>query len=260
MITFVPAPTAEGNHPPLPDNIIMVQANIPQDEKWDSQYIERNFNRYVDKSLGVIQSSRPHIVIWPETAISYYLLDHDQFRVRFQNFLANLPPQSILITGILTYNDNHDHFNSIIVYDRDGQIIARYDKHPLVPFGEYMPFGLDTVTGFNNFKSGSPPKPLETPLGHFMPLICYESIFSHYAAAGPDNSILLNLTNDAWFGNTAGPYQHFDHMVFRAMETSSPALRLSGNGVSGLISPHGDILNVTQLNHIGFIKPKPLTK
>jgi len=260
IITFVPAPITKSNYFSAPDNIIMVQANIPQNEKWDRQFIKRNFDRYIDKSLGAIVNSKPHIIIWPETAISYYLLNHDQFRTKFQNFLADLPPESILITGVLTYNDNQDHFNSIIVYDRLGQVIARYDKHHLVPFGEYMPFGLDTITGFNNFKSGSPPEVLDTPLGQFIPLICYESIFSHYADYEAEERILLNLTNDAWFGHTAGPYQHFDHMIFRAMETGSLALRLSGNGISAIISPDGKTSDVTALNKFGLITTKPLTK
>jgi apolipoprotein N-acyltransferase len=241
----------------LDNNIIMVQANIPQNEKWEPEFIARNFNRYIDMSLNAVETNEPQIIIWPETAISQYLLENRSYLERFVSFLSNLPQDSILITGVLTYDDFGNHFNSLISYNQSGNIIARYDKHHLVPFGEYMPFGLDTITGFNNFQYGPPPKMIRLDSNirfSFVPLICYESIFTHYSTITTDSGVLLNITNDSWFGNTAGPYQHFDHARFRAAENKTMVLRLSGNGISAIISQHGNILLSSRLNTQDIVK------
>ena len=107
-----------------------------------------------------------------------------------------------------------------MIFNRNAEIVGRYDKHHLVPFGEYMPFGLDTITGFSNFTSGDKPQLLRADNLdlNIMPSICYEGIFPRYAKNSTDNSVLINITNDAWFGNTAGPYQHFDHIVFEQLK------------------------------------------
>jgi apolipoprotein N-acyltransferase len=235
--------------PKIETPIIMIQANISQHEKWQPESIERNFNRYLDMTSEAIKSDRSNIIIWPETAIAQYLLAVPQFNKRFKNFLASLPEQSILVTGFLNYAYDR-HYNSLAVFDKTGEIIKMYDKHHLVPFGEYMPFGLDTITGFSNFYSGEKPVPIriDTLDFNFLPLICYESIFQKYSYQAAKADFLINITNDSWFGNTAGPYQHFDHMILRAIETQKPALRLSGNGLSGYIHTDGNVSHKTFLN------------
>jgi len=248
LLSFIPL--QQQNETSLPKNLVMVQANIPQHEKWQRHLVDRNFNRYLTMSLEGIETktNEPHLIIWPETAISDYMMNVPRFQTGLQDFLDRLPEESLLITGVLTFdNTNGNHYNSLIMLNRRGDRIARYDKHHLVPFGEYMPFGLDTITGFSNFASGQKPAPLRLPNGlNILPLICYESLFPGYARYPAD--ILLNITNDAWFGDTAGPYQHFDHMRFRAAETRTPVIRLSGNGISGLIDGNGDLIALTHLN------------
>jgi apolipoprotein N-acyltransferase len=236
------------NKNPIDKNITLIQANIPQDEKWNPQYIERNFNRYIDMStdaLGI--AGEPQTIIWPETAISRNLLSYAEYQNRLSEFLASLPEGSHLITGYLDVKGD-DFFNSLIVLNRNGEILQTYDKHHLVPFGEYMPLGLDTITGFKGFQSGEPPKPITIADQSILPLICYEIIFPHYARQKNKSDLILNITNDAWFGHTAGPYQHFDHARFRAAETRTPVIRLSGNGMSGFIDEYGRVLQKTKLN------------
>ena len=255
-ISIVPITKTDINN--IPDNIVMIQANIPQNEKWGADYLWRNFNRYIDMSQdAIMDKTAPQIIIWPETAMSQYFLSYEEPQTIFETFLRDLPDESILITGLLNHAGD-ENYNSIAVFNRQGDIIAQYDKHHLVPFGEYMPFGLDTITGFNNFSAG--PKPelirLDDQNINFLPLICYESIFSTYVNNSTYGGLLLVLTNDSWFGKTAGPYQHFDHARFRSIEANQPALRLSGNGISAIIDNHGQIKQISKLNHQAIIFSK----
>jgi apolipoprotein N-acyltransferase len=237
------------------ENIVLIQGNIAQHDKWDSEKIWDNFEHYITLSRDAIKSKSPHIIVWPETALSQNLMTYPRAQDAFSKFLNDLPDGSILITGILT-NDQNGFYNSIYVFDNAGGVIATYDKHHLVPFGEYMPFGLDTLTGFTGFQSGDAPSSTQTTSLSFLPLICYESLFPKYSKNARSGDILMNLTNDAWFGHTAGPFQHFDHMRFRAMEAQKSAIRLSGNGISGFILPNGRILNRTRLNKIAILRLK----
>lgn len=234
-------------------NTTLIQANIPQHEKWAPEFIERNLNRYIEMSQSALRDkANPQIIIWPETATSRHLLSYPKFQNKFSDFLDTLPDNSHLITGYLDIKGD-DLFNSLIIMNKDGEIVSSYNKHHLVPFGEYMPFGLDTITGFKGFSAGSQPAPLNIGDISFLPLICYEVIFPKYAEEGIGHDFILNITNDAWFGHTAGPYQHFDHARFRAAETRTPLIRLSGNGISGLINKNGHVVQNTELNEEAVI-------
>lgn len=234
--------------------IALIQGNIAQKDKWDPEKIWNNFDHYITMSKDAIKGDKPHIIIWPETTISENLINTPRGNSIFKNFLSDLPKNSVLITGILNQKDSNP-YNSIHVYDTQGTILHSYSKHHLVPFGEYMPFGLDTITGFSGFSSGDLPNPIyiEHLDFSFLPLICYESIFSHYSSLSDNSHIILNLTNDAWFGKTAGPYQHFDHIKFRASENEKTVIRLSGNGISGYVDSHGHVKKISQLNQQEFI-------
>jgi len=234
---------------PLGNNITLVQANISQGEKWDPQYMWRNFDRYLSMSQSLNKRTDAQIIIWPETALSEQFLSYPEPKAEFLKFLKELPINSILISGYLNHENGHP-INSLVAFNTRGDIIARYNKHHLVPFGEYMPFGLETVTGFSNFKNGIKPEPIT--ISHigltFLPLICYEIIFPQYSQAAKNADFILNITNDAWFGKTAGPYQHFDHAIIRAIENKKAVIRISGNGISAIINPHGDVMSSSLLN------------
>lgn len=242
----------------------MIQANISQETKWDPKYVWKNFQTYLAMTRDVVDpNGKPALIIWPETATSANFLSYPEANSEFQSFLTSLPIGSILITGFLNSNYRHEpplHYNSVAVFDTQGNILTQYDKHHLVPFGEYIPYQslipIGTVTGFEGFQTGAKPQalPLSPSLGlNILPLICYEIIFPRYVNDKVDNGLVINTTNDAWFGKTAGAYQHFDHAVYRAKESNIPVLRLSGNGISAVIDAQGRVQKATKLNQTAQI-------
>lgn len=248
----------------------LVQANIPQAEKWNDKYLERNLERYVRLSTQVSEKPVTH-VIWSESSIPYDIYNDR----RFQSYLAQrLGNDKILVSGAnrITSTTDVKVFNSIFALSPQGRITAIYDKSHLVPFGEFIPFrsllgklGLDTLTpGSFNFSKGPGLKTLlvaDTP--SFGPLVCYEIIFPG-TVTEPDNrpAWLLNLTNDAWFGTSSGPYQHFALARLRAVEEGLAIVRVAGTGISGVIDPYGRIIDKIDLQTQGILDialPKPLT-
>jgi apolipoprotein N-acyltransferase len=148
-----------------------------------------------------------------------------------------------------------DLFNSAFLVRPDGQLAGRYDKHHLVPFGEYVPLGeffpfLDTlVAQVGNFRSGTKGEVLHSGAHHLGVLICYEGIFPALARAAAKNraGLLVNITNDAWYGVSSAPYQHFSMAVMRAVETRRGLVRAANTGISGFIHPTGRIDGTTGL-------------
>ena len=236
-----------------PHNTILVQANIAQKDKWNSDLVMGNLAKYIKMSQSAVNENNAYVIIWPETALSQNLLSYPQANAMVADFLNGVPQGSVLITGLLNSHDGR-YYNSLVAFNTNGEIIARFDKHHLVPFGEYMPLGLGTITGFDGFSAGEKPATMHVGEITFLPLICYEIIFPEYSHAAMGSDFILNITNDSWFGNTAGPYQHLDHARLRAIENNKPVLRLSGNGISGWVNESGEIINRTLLNHPAIIK------
>jgi len=150
-------------------------------------------------------------------------------------------------------------WNSLEAVDSDGEIVARYDKAHLVPFGEYMPFRdvlpLQKITPGNlDYTAGPGPRTIELPgLPPFAPLICYEVIFPG-AVVDQDHrpAWMLNVTNDAWYGRTSGPYQHFAIARTRAVEEGLPLVRVANNGISGVVDPVGRVVARINLDTVGY--------
>jgi apolipoprotein N-acyltransferase len=152
-----------------------------------------------------------------------------------------------------------DAFNSLLAFGPEGKLVALYDKIHLVPFGEYLPFqsvlenlGLQNLTRQRGgFKPGPKPRQLmEIPrLPPVAPLICYEAIFPNETVQTKQRpGLLLVVTNDGWFGNSTGPYQHFHQARIRAVEQGLPLIRAANNGISGVIDPEGRIVQFIELN------------
>ena len=247
----------------------LVQANIPQIEKWDDRYLERNFERHIEMSNQVGEKPVTH-VIWSESSIPYDVYNDPSFQAYLA---ARLGSNKTLISGANRFETNEDIkvFNSVFALDPDGVIQATYDKAHLVPFGEVIPFrnilqkiGLDTlVPGSYNFSEGPGPRTLSIPgLPSFGPLVCYEIIFpGSVIEPGNRPAWLLNLTNDAWFGTSSGPHQHLALARLRAIEEGLPVVRVAGTGISGVIDPFGRILGKIDLQTQGTLDaelPKPL--
>lgn len=253
-----PAPTQPG--------IVMrlVQPAISQAEKWAPGGRERTFQRTIELSRGPGWERVTHVV-WPETAIPF-LIQGDAARSAM--LAAIVPRGGVLVTGAPRAERDGSGvriWNSLFAFDPNGAIVATYDKFHLVPWGEYVPLrSLDwfrLTEGMGDFASGPGPTTLRVPgLPPFSPLICYEVIFpGNVTARGERPAFLLNVTNDAWFGRSPGPYQHLVSARFRAVEEGLPLVRAANNGISALIDPHGRMLGTLGLDAAGAVDaPLPL--
>ncbi len=250
----------------------LVQANIDQADKWRPENAEKIFDDYLDMTeragLDTI-----NIVIWPETALPFFL---DASPDALAAIGQNLPGDTVLLVGVARTADRRgedgrvtrrDVYNSLLAIDSEGKVLGGYDKMHLVPFGEYLPFqdfleslGIMQMTGVRGgFSKGTGPRLLEIPNGPtILALICYESIFpdeivTDATATSVRPGWMLNVTNDAWFGSSAGPYQHFHQARIRAVEQGLPLVRAANTGISAVIDPWGRILAKIGLDKKGVI-------
>lgn len=254
---------------PVPDSqtttIRLVQPMIDQAMKLDDSARAEIFERHLALSAAKPEDGgkRPDIIVWPETSIPFILTDNPDALVRIAEVLDD---DQVLIAGAVRTESAGSgkaprYYNSIYAIDGKGQIIGAADKVHLVPFGEYMPFaevfesfGVSAVAMPGGF-SAAREHPLLTALGKgFYPLICYEAIFpSEINAAANDAAALLNVTNDAWFGNTPGPYQHFQQARLRAVERGMPLIRAANNGISAVVDAKGVVLSGLAYDISGFV-------
>lgn len=239
--------------------IRIVQANILQHHKWNPEKQLEGLKSYsqLSQSPG---HEKMKLTVWPETAVPYVLNDHPSL---LKLLAITAPEKGALLTGALRSTPPSEPFriwNSLHVITRAG-LATVYDKHHLVPFGEFVPLRsilpIDKITpGATDFSRGPGPTTLTLPEGlpTISPLICYEAIFpgeAFDAAARPD--LLVNITNDAWFGISTGPYQHFHMSRVRAVETGIPLLRAANTGISGVIDAYGRVLAKLPLAEKGVI-------
>jgi apolipoprotein N-acyltransferase len=199
------------------------------------------------------------LIVWPETAIPFLL---DRSGPLFED-IAVLSDGVPVAAGIQR-EDGLRFFNSLAVADRAGQVFAVYDKWHLVPFGEYVPFG-DALSTFgisafaaregNGYSAGPGARVLDLgSAGKVLPLICYEAVFPQDLRAAPERADwILQVTNDGWFGNVSGPYQHLAQARLRAIEQGLPLLRAANTGITAVIDAKGRMLRSLPLNTVGVI-------
>ena len=263
--------------------IRIVQPNVLQTEKWKPEHQLRIFQDHLALTVSEPSGVRDDMagithVIWPEAAMPFFPLEQLQ---ALEAIGATLPDGRVLITGglrrELTNADGsplpytaRKAFNSLMVFNDVGQLTASYDKIHLVPFGEYLPMesllgelGLNFLTqGLGTFSTGVEPRPLITVSGlpPVLGLICYEVLFPGQIVQSADRpGVIINVTNDGWFGNSTGPRQHFHQTRVRAVEEGVPVLRAANNGISGAIDPYGRVLFSLGMNKRGVIDT-PLPK
>lgn len=259
---FVRLSHAAGPSPQAP-LIRIVQADIDQKEKWRPENLETIFQTYLRLS-DAPGAARPDIVIWPEGALPAVINDLLAPGTGYGERLTDaLSPGQTLMLGVNRAEPGLAgktlYFNSLLALRRDGpglRVTGVYDKHRLVPFGEYMPLGdLATRVGFrslvhmpDDFSAGPPTKPL-SPAGTppLQPLICYEALFPGFTREGARHAGLrpawiLNISNDAWFGQGSGPLQHLNIASYRAIEEGLPIVRSTPTGVSAVIDAYGRVL------------------
>ena len=250
-------------------NLRIVQASISQKEKWQSIHFADNLNKWI--ALSQLPAERPlNAIIWSESSVPAFLSEYPGICT---NLTTIIPVGGYLILGsprkIINDDKNVQYRTSTLVLNESGNILATYDKSHLVPFGEYIPFknivGFSKLTaGSENYSPGDGVKNVKLPnIPLFTPLICYEAIFSgQVVPLDSKPEWMMNQTNDAWYGESSGPYQHLNIVRVRAIEEGIPLVRSANNGISAVISPMGQILHRLELNEVGFIDfdlPKPLT-
>lgn len=242
----------------------LVQPNIPQEDKWDSRKANENTRKLLSLSApDGGNAGATTLIIWPETAITETFMMHENVQPTIQGVLAAYERPVFLLTGILRREVGPErnaerYYNSLASYDAGLNRITLYDKSHLVPFGEYIPFQnlipLNPFVNFSGFEKGSGPQTqsIETGL-KISPLICYEIIFPHAATdrQAERADLIVNVTNDAWYGDSAGPRQHLAMARFRAIEEGVPVARAANTGISGLFDPYGRLLGDIKLNSAG---------
>ncbi len=237
----------------------LVQPSVPETLKWDPAAADTNFHRLIELS-GMPAEHPLAAVLWPEAAAPFFLGRDAAHR----DAIAGVAPRrGYLITGALRATPPAARpvriWNSVEAIDPTGAIRARYDKAHLVPFGEYVPFDgllpIKKITpGSIDLSAGPGPQTIALPgLPAFSPIICYEAIFPGAVIDAAERPAwILNLTNDAWYGRSSGPYQHFAIARTRAVEEGLPLVRVANNGISGVIDPAGRIVAHTGLDDVTY--------
>ena len=255
----------------LPDDFVrgvkfrLVQPNVEQTLKWDSQKAERILDDHVFLTSREPKDDITHVV-WSETATQFLLAQDEYARAMA---VSGLPQSAILLAGTLRTEkvENPDAFppmrvyNSIAAINEIGSVLGLYDKAHLVPFGEYVPLRsvfpfMEKVTnGQFDFSRGKGAQTVSVP--RTLPagmLICYEILFpAHVVDKSQRPYWLLNVTNDGWYGISAGPHQHFAAAVLRAVEEGLPVVRAANTGISGVIDSYGRVVNALALGKRGIV-------
>ncbi|MBY8976144.1 apolipoprotein N-acyltransferase [Rhodobacteraceae bacterium NNCM2] len=248
--------------------IRVVQPNAPQNQKWDPAYRGMFYDRLLTLTAAPTEpgSPPPDVVIWPETAVPFLPAETPNRRIDIATAAGGVP----VVMGALhadRFGDDYDLYNSLTTIMPDATLGPRYDKHHLVPFGEYLPFswilaplGLEQIATGGGFAEGVGPQSVAVPgLPPFAAAICYEMIFPYQiVAGGPRPGWIVTITNDAWFGGFAGPQQHRDQAKFRAVEQGLPVVRAANTGISAVIDPYGRQTGHLSLHQSGFLdRPLP---
>ncbi|PCJ29859.1 MAG: apolipoprotein N-acyltransferase [Rickettsiales bacterium] len=238
--------------------IRIVQPSIPQTAKWDPDIFWGN----LDKQIAMSQKpGSPDIILWSEAALTvpyYYAPVHNALMSVFTK------EGQVLLSGGVSDNGkqgaDYEVYSSLFAIDSAGENLFDYHKSHLVPFGEYMPgrkyIPLKKIThGSIDYTPGTR-KTVYLQLFNLsvQPLICYESIFfQEVKISNSDADIVINVTNDAWYGNSSGPYQHFEISRIRCIENGLPMVRSANNGISAIMDPMGRVLAKLELNQVGIL-------
>jgi apolipoprotein N-acyltransferase len=252
--------------PDQPVQLVLVQGNVAQEVKWRQDQRMPIFQRYLELTAAAARAApdaAPNdrvVVIWPETASPFLLAQDPEAR---RLVAEALPPGALLLGGTVRAAWAPDGrlqqvWNSLVVLDDAGRLLATYDKTHLVPFGEYMPLAgilpIRLVAGGMDFSAGPGPVTLAPPgLPPFGVLICYEVIFPGAVAPSPRPDWLVNITNDAWFGVSSGPWQHLAAARLRAVEEGLPVARAAQTGISAVFDARGQRLAMLPTSATGTV-------
>jgi apolipoprotein N-acyltransferase len=237
----------------------IVQPNAEQSLKWDPDRAQEFMMRLLAGTAAAGEGAPPDLFIWPETAVPY-LLDGSEHLLMQIDAVAGGRPVAFGIAR----REAGRFYNSLVVTAPGGGVARIYDKHHLVPFGEYVPFGEALgrlgIRGMaashgEGFSPGPGPAALDfgPGIGRALALICYEAIFPQHLRLEPRPDWVLQVTNDAWFGEVSGPFQHLDQARLRAVEQGLPVIRAANTGISAVIDARGRVLSRLGLGEQGFL-------
>ena len=237
--------------------VALVQPDISQDVKWDPAYLDRTLEKFARLSARAAEKS-PRLIIWPESATPFFFQSEELYRARVADILRELKGAHLLL-GSPSWQESAGgetrYHNSAFLLGPGGEIAGRYDKQHLVPYGEYVPlaklfpFIEKMVEGIGDFSPGEPAQLTRLPGCPFGTAICYEIIFPDLVRrfARDGARFLVNITNDAWFGDTSAPHQHLAITALRAVESRRYIARCANTGVSAVIDPTGAVRRQTGL-------------
>jgi apolipoprotein N-acyltransferase len=228
--------------------VAVVQGNIKQGEKWDPKMVLATLERYAALSRKVAGA---RLIVWPETAAPFFFQRTPDLSAHVENLARET--RAFLLFGAPAWEttpQGEQYFNRAFLLSPQGQVVGKYDKSHLVPYGEYVPlqrlffFISKMVQSIGELTEGPVGGVVNLPEGPVGPLICYESIFPYLSRAQMQNGagLLVNLTNDAWYGTTSAPYQSLAIAVVRAVESRVCMARAANTGISAFIGGDGRIL------------------
>jgi apolipoprotein N-acyltransferase len=240
-------------------SVTVVQGNIAQDQKWDARLRDETLQKYKRLSLASLTQGdvHPELMVWPESAAPFFF----QTETALRNELLDLAQEGkfYLLFGSPAFDPAPSGkialLNSAYLLSPSASVVGRYDKLHLVPFGEYVPlssvlfFVNKLVEGIGEFIPGREATVMEVAGTRIGTVICFEVIFPEVVRRFAQNgaSVMTTITNDAWFGDSAAPYQHFSMVVFRSIENRVPFARSANTGISGFIDAHGRVLKQSPL-------------
>ncbi len=236
--------------------VALIQGNIDQDVKWSPAFREKTLDIYSSLSKQAAIKQKTDLIVWPESAAPFFFQENSAASDRIRTLTRELGSYLFFGSPAAEIRDSgYRNLNSAFLLAPDGSEIGRRDKVHLVPFGEYVPmaklfpFVNKMVHGIGDFAPGQEIKPLNCGKTTLGTLVCYEAIFPELARAqvNAGSRILVNITNDAWFGTSSAPYQHLSMAVFRAVETRTPLVRAANTGITSIIDQNGHIKGMTSL-------------
>ena len=241
-------------------NIKVISPNFKLEYGLDQVDVENRLEKLIKYSDP--EKDKKTLYVWPEGVFSGY--SFKEINSLKKNFSKNFSKKHFILFGINRFDEKMNGFyNSLIIVDHEMKIIQEYKKQKLVPFGEFLPFenilskiGLKKITeGHGSFLSGKKQDNLKFDKLNILPLICYEIIFTDLVqSSGKDTNLIINISEDGWFGNSIGPYQHFSTSIFRAIEHNTFLIRSSNKGVSAIINNKGEVVKRLNPNEAGHIE------
>ena len=248
-----------------PYSIKAISSNISLDRFYSKQDELKIIKELIDISIS--EKKEPTIFLWPEGIIpDSNVRDMNMYK---NLFLNNFSDEDIIIMGLNSIenkNDKNLFFNTMAIFNNKLDLIKKYNKVNLVPFGEFTPFkgilaliGFKTITNeHQSFSSGDSRKPLKIKNDkidlNLLPLICYEIIYSGKLSNDKNFDYIINISEDGWFGDSIGPKQHFSHSIFRSIESGKYIIRSANNGISAIINPIGIVEQKIEFGSTGFVE------